>query len=138
MIGTVDETRPSPPEVPAVMPVPRPLRERCREFLGIAGQIRYIFPAMTYGGGAGFIFVVTDEQISVITTGSLSATRPRSVWGTYARGTRIGPVEIGSGASFEFAGAFFEVDDEYVAVINAADAEIFARDSLPRDPLPDL
>ncbi|WP_395107800.1 hypothetical protein [Actinomadura sp. SCN-SB] len=120
------------------MPVPRPLRDRCREFLGIEREIRYIFPAMTYGGGAGFIFVVTDEQIAVISTGSLGGARPRSVWGTYPRGTRIGPVETGSGASFEFAGAFFAVDDEYVPVINAADTEIFARDSLPRDPLPDL
>ncbi|MFB4314649.1 hypothetical protein [Actinomadura sp. 21ATH] len=120
------------------MPVPRPLRDRCREFLGIEGEIRYIFPAMTYGGGAGFVFVVTDEQIAVISTGSLSGSKPRSVWGSYPRGTRIGPVETGNGASFEFAGAFFEVDDEYVPVVNAADAEIFDRDSLPRDPLPDL
>ena len=58
--------------------------------------------------------------------------------GQLSRGTRIGPVESGAGASFEFAGAVFEVDDEYVAVVNAADAEIFDRDSLPKDPLPDL
>jgi hypothetical protein len=136
MIGTADDARSL--EVPTAMPVPRPMRDRCREFLGIEGEIRYIFPAMTYGGGAGFIFIVTDEQIAVISTGSLSGAKPRSVWGSYPRGTRIGPVETGTGASFEFAGAFFEVDDEYVPVLNAADAEIFARDSLPRDPLPDL
>ncbi|WP_030166446.1 hypothetical protein [Spirillospora albida] len=120
------------------MPVPRPLRERCREFLGIDGEIQYIFPAMAYGGGAGFVFVVTDDQISVISTGSLGRGTPKSVWGSYPRGTRIGPVEAGSGASFEFAGAVFEVDDEYVPVVNAADTEVFSRDSLPRDPLPDL
>ncbi|NDU75701.1 hypothetical protein GWI34_24190 [Actinomadura sp. DSM 109109] len=120
------------------MPVPRPLRERCREFLGIDGEIRYIFPAMTYGGGAGFIFVVTGDQIAVISTGSLSRSTPKSIWGSYPRGTRIGPVETGVGASFEFAGAVFEVDDEYVPVVNAADAEVFAPDILPRDPLPDL
>ncbi|MFC6881961.1 MULTISPECIES: hypothetical protein [Actinomadura] len=120
------------------MPVPRPLRDRCREFLGIDGEIRYIFPAMTYGGGAGFVFVVTDEQIAVISTGAIGRATPKSIWGSYPRGTRIGPVETGSGASFEFAGAAFEVDDEYAAVVNAADAEIFDRDSLPRDPLPDL
>ncbi|GAA3923911.1 hypothetical protein GCM10023085_01520 [Actinomadura viridis] len=120
------------------MPVPRPLRERCREFLGIEGEIRYIFPAMNHGGGSGFIFVVTDEQIAVIATGSLSGSKPRSVWGSYPRSTRIGPVRTGDGASFEFAGAFFELDDEYVPVLNAADTEIFDRDSLPRDPLPDL
>lgn len=117
------------------MPVPRPLRERCREFLGIDGEIRYIFPAMTFGGGASFIFVITDEQVAVIST---SRSTPKSIWGSYPRGTRIGPVDTGTGASFEFAGASFEVDDEYAPVVNAADAEIFARDSLPRDPLPDL
>ncbi|QFG20706.1 hypothetical protein [Actinomadura sp. WMMB 499] len=120
------------------MPVPGPLRQTCREFLGIDGEIRYIFPAQARGGGAGFIFVVTDDRISVITTGALSRTRPKSVWGSYPRGTRIGPVETGAGASFLFAGGQFELDDEYVAVVNAADAEIFDRDSLPRDPLPDL
>ncbi|TDE22904.1 hypothetical protein [Actinomadura sp. 6K520] len=120
------------------MPVTRPLRERCREFLGIDGEIRYIFPATSYGGGAGFIFVVTDDQIAVISTGAMSRSTPKTVWGSHPRGTRIGPVETGAGASFEFAGAVFEVDDEYVAVVNAADAEVFDRDSLPKDPLPDL
>ncbi|RSN43267.1 MULTISPECIES: hypothetical protein [Actinomadura] len=120
------------------MPVPGPLRKTCRDFLGIDGEIRYIFPAQSHGGGAGFIFVVTDDRISVITTGALSRTKPKSVWGGYPRGTRIGPVETGDGASFMFAGGQFEIDDEYIAVVNAADAEVFDRDSLPRDPLPDL
>jgi hypothetical protein len=120
------------------MPVPRPLRERCREFLGTDGQIRYIFPARSYGGGAGFIFVVTDDQVAVISTGPLGRSTPKSIWGAYPRGTRIGPVETGAGAPFEFGGAAFEVDDEYVPVVNAADSEVFARDTLPRDPLPDL
>ncbi|RFS82799.1 hypothetical protein D0T12_25560 [Actinomadura spongiicola] len=120
------------------MPLSRPLRERCREFLGIDGEIRYIFPALTYGGGVGFIFVITDDQISVISTGAMSRSTPKSVWGSYPRGTRIGPVETNVTPYFEFAGADFELEDEYVAVVNAADAEIFARDSLPRDPLPDL
>ncbi|MBW8482360.1 hypothetical protein [Actinomadura parmotrematis] len=120
------------------MPLPRPVRERCREFLAVDGQIRYIFPASARGGGAGFLFVVTDDRIAVLSTGSLGRSRPDGVWGSYPRGTRLGPVETGGGASFEFAGASFELDDEYVPVLNAADAEVFARDSLPRDPLPDL
>lgn len=120
------------------MPVPRPLRERCREFLGIDGEIRYIFPAASFGGGAGFLFVITDDQVAVISTGPVGGATPKTVWGSYPRGTRLGPLETGAGASFEFAGAVFEVDDEYIAVINAADAEIFDRDSLPKDPLPDL
>ncbi|GLZ12493.1 hypothetical protein Acsp04_27280 [Actinomadura sp. NBRC 104425] len=120
------------------MPVPRPVRDRCREFLGLDTDIRYIFPALTAGGGTGFLFVVTDDQITVISTGAVGRADPKSVWGSYPRGTRIGPVETGAGAVFEFANAWFEVDDEYVPVINAADAEVFDRDSLPRDPLPDL
>ncbi|GAA4242163.1 hypothetical protein GCM10022254_74010 [Actinomadura meridiana] len=120
------------------MPVPRPLRERCREFLGIDGEIRYVFLASSLGGGASFVFVVTDDRIAVVSTGPLNRATPKSVWGSYPRGTRIGPVEISAGASFEFAGARFELDDEYVSVVNAADAEVFSRDSFPHDPLPDL
>lgn len=120
------------------MPMPRPVRERCREFLGLDADIRYLFPAMSAGGGAHFFFVVTEDQVAVLSTGPLRRTEPKSVWGTYPRGTRIGPVETGAGAAFEFAGSRFEVDEEYVPVINAADAEVFDRDSLPRDPLPDL
>ncbi|WP_116026360.1 hypothetical protein [Thermomonospora umbrina] len=120
------------------MPVPRPLRERCRDFLDLTEEIRYIFPASQAGGGSHFVFVVTDSAVTVISTGALSRSRPKSVWGTYPRRTRLGPVDVGAGAFFDFGGLDFEVDDEYIAVINAADAEVFARDTLPRDPLPDL
>jgi hypothetical protein len=120
------------------MPVPSPIRERLHDFIGLSEEIRYVFPASSVGGGAHFFFVITESAISVVTTGALSRTRPRSVWGTYPRRTRIGPVETGAGAFFEFATVHFEVDDEYIAVINAADAEIFDQDLLPEDPLPDL
>ncbi|MEV5573105.1 hypothetical protein AB0L06_23940 [Spirillospora sp. NPDC052269] len=120
------------------MPLPGPLRRRCREFLGGEVEIRYAFPALSRGGGAGFLFVVTGERVTVLCTGSGGRTGPSGVWGSYPRERRIGPVETGAGACFEFAGAFFEVDDEYVPVINAADAEVFDPGILPRDPLPDL
>ncbi|WP_119731178.1 hypothetical protein [Thermomonospora amylolytica] len=120
------------------MPVPRQLRERCREFLGLTEEIRYIFPALLAGGGAHFVFVVTDGAITVVTTGIFSRTTPKAVWGTYPRRTRIGPVDTGAGAFFTFAGNDFELDDEYIPVVNAADAEIFARETLPEDPLPEL
>ncbi|GAA4239324.1 hypothetical protein GCM10022254_58970 [Actinomadura meridiana] len=83
------------------------------------------------------MFVVTDSQITVVTTGYFTRNKPKGVWGTYPRAARMGPVEIGSGATFEFKGTHFEVGDEYVAVINAADAEVSGKD-LPEDPLPDL
>lgn len=121
------------------MPVPRDLRALCREFLGTDEEIHYIFPASIAGGGpAHFLFAVTDSAVTVISTGGLSRSRPRAIWGSHPRGTRIGPVDTGAGAFFRFGGADFEVDDEYIAVINAADAEVFAPDTLPKDPLPDL
>ncbi|POM22933.1 hypothetical protein BTM25_51390 [Actinomadura rubteroloni] len=119
------------------MPVSRPARDRCREFLGVGDGIRYLFPAAARGGGAGYFFVVTDDQISVLTTGGIGREKPKSVWGTYPRESRIGPVRPGDGV-FEFDGSYFEIDDQYVPVVNAADAEAFEPDSLPRDPLPDL
>ena len=112
-----------------------------RDFLGLTEEIRYIFPAMglfTTTGTAQFLFVVTDSEITIVTTGYFGRNKPKGVWGTYPRGSRLGPVETGSGATFEFKGTHFEVPDEYVAVINAADAEVFSRDDLPVDPLPDL
>ncbi|HEX6467961.1 MAG TPA: hypothetical protein VF069_02620 [Streptosporangiaceae bacterium] len=121
------------------MPVPVAIRERCRAFLGLTGDILYLFPASFSGGGAHFVFVVTDDEVIVISTALFTRTRPKSIWGRYPRRIRIGPVEVtGIGAFFELEGTSFEVDDEYVPVINAADAEIFARDTLPQDPLPDL
>jgi hypothetical protein len=120
------------------VPMPRPVRKRCRDLLGLTEDIRYIFPATVAGGPGHFVFVVTDAAVTVLSTGALGRFRPEEVWGSYPRSTRIGPVDTGAGAFFEFAGLSFEVDDEYVAVVNAADAEVFAPETLPRDPLPGL
>ena len=68
----------------------------------------------------------------------LRSDRPVSVHATFPRQTRLGPVEFSAGAAIEFGGMVFKVDEEYVAVICAADAEVFAPDTLPPDPLPDL
>ena len=83
--------------------------------------------------------MISWSQVIVISTALLTRTKPKSIWGRYPRGIRLGPVETtGVGAFFDLGGVSFEVDDEYVAVINAADAEVFSRDTLPQDPLPDL
>jgi hypothetical protein len=118
--------------------VPAVVRERCRAFLGLADDILYIFPAAGPGGGANFIFIVTHRELIVVSTAMFTRTKPKSVWARYPRGVRIGPVDTGAGAFFELGGASYEVDDEYIPVINAADAEVFSPDTLPRDPLPDL
>jgi hypothetical protein len=121
------------------VPVPAVVRERCRAFLGLTDDILYIFPASLPGDGAHFVIIVAGSEVIVVATALFTRTKPKSVWGRYPRGVRIGPVDVtGAGAFFELGGTSFEVDDEYVAVINAADAEVFSRDSLPRDPLPDL
>lgn len=123
------------------MPVPTKVRRRVREFVGLSEEIRYLFPAVgvfTTTGTAQFFFVVTASRIVVVTTGYLSRNTPKGVWGSYPRGTRLGPVEVATGATFEFEGTHFEVDEEYVPLINAADAEEFDQQSLPEDPLPDL
>lgn len=123
------------------VPVPAVVRERCRAFLELTDDMRYIFPAsLAYpGGGVQFVFVVTDGEVIVVSTALFTRTKPKSVWGRYSRNVQIGPVEVtGAGAYFELGGATFEVDDEYVPVINAADAEVFSPDTLPQDPLPDL
>jgi hypothetical protein len=119
--------------------VPAVVRERCRAFLGLTDDIRYIFTASFPGGGAHFVIVVTDAEVIVVSTALFTRTKPKSVWGRYPRGVRIGPVDItGAGAYFDLGGTNFEVDDEFVPVINAADAEVFSPDTLPQDPLPDL
>jgi hypothetical protein len=115
------------------------VRERCRAFLGLTGDILYIFPASFPGGGAHFVFVVTDSELIIVSTAMFTRSKPKSVWARYPRGVRIGPVDVtGAGAFIDVGGATFEVEDEYIAVINAADAEVFSRDTLPQDPLPDL
>lgn len=122
------------------MPVTSAIRERCRALLRPGEDIRYVFPVLSAGpaGTAGFLIVVTDRSITVLATKMFSRIEPSGVWATYPRRTRLGPVELGAGPTIELGGMLFEVDDEYVAVVGAADAEAFSPGDLPRDPLPDL
>ncbi|MQA88232.1 MAG: hypothetical protein GEV03_27335 [Streptosporangiales bacterium] len=123
------------------MPVSSAVRERVRPFLLPDEEIRYVLPASMPSVAlmsAHFLVVVTDASIVVLSTGVLSRTNPRSVWGRYPRSTRMGPVDTSLTPSFSLGGTFFEVDEEYVSVINAADAELASPDTLPPDPLPDL
>lgn len=123
------------------MPVSSAVRQRVRTFLQPGEDIRYVFPAAWVNPSPfvpSFIFVVTDVSVTVLSTGALNRTRPKSVWGRYPRDTRIGPVEMAPGPVFTFGRTVFEVNEEYVPVVNAADAEISSPDLLPEDPLPDL
>ncbi|MDP9845148.1 hypothetical protein [Streptosporangium lutulentum] len=131
------------------MPVPAAVRARCRALLPPGEDLRYILPATSASSPetASFLIVITDRSICVLSTlptlSPLSATfsdqaLPASVHATHARRTRLGPVEFAAGAAIELGGMVFKIDEEYAAVIGAADAEVFAPETLPPDPLPHL
>ncbi len=125
------------------MPLSAAVRERCRAFLPDGEQLRYVFPATSLWTGraamiADFIVAVTDSQVTVLGCGWFRRNRPSSVWATYPRGFRLGPVELYGSLSptVTIGPLLLEVDEEYVPVIRAADAEI--TNLVPLDPLPDL
>lgn len=123
-----------------VMPVSAAIRERCRALLRPGEDIRYVFPAVSLGPPhtAPFLVVVTDRSITLFSTKMFTRNEPSGVWATYPRRTRLGPVEHRGSPTIELGGTVYEVDDEYIAVVAAADAEAFSPGDLPRDPLPDL
>ncbi|MGC5013971.1 hypothetical protein ACLQ2R_24685 [Streptosporangium sp. DT93] len=122
------------------MPVTAAVRARCRALLPPGEQIHYVLPALSVGapGMATFLIVVTDRTIRVLATRFFDRDAPVSVYATHARRTRLGPPEFSAGAAIELGGMVFEIEEEYAAVVCAADAEIFAPETLPPDPLPDL
>ncbi|NUO43012.1 MAG: hypothetical protein HOV82_13315 [Streptomyces sp.] len=120
------------------MPVGSAVRDRCRRLLEDQGEIRYVFPALSVGstGTGHFLVVVTDLSVAVLTTRTLRSDRPVAVHAAYPRHTRLGPIL--PGCIIELGSTAFEFDEEYAAVVSAADAEVFAPETLPPDPLPDL
>ncbi|MFI6477998.1 hypothetical protein ACIBH1_08710 [Nonomuraea sp. NPDC050663] len=122
------------------MPVSSTIRDRCRTFLSRDEEIRYVFPALSTGppGMTSFLVVVTSRFVRVLATRMLRADRPVSVYATYPRETRLGPLLYGPGPLIEVGPMTLEIDEEYAAVVCAADAEVFAPETLPPDPLPDL
>ncbi|MDQ1644707.1 MAG: hypothetical protein QOJ50_891 [Cryptosporangiaceae bacterium] len=118
------------------MPVPQAVREQLKALLGDGDPIRYIVPAVYAPVGPNVMIVVSDAAITVVTSGYFSRERPKSVVGRYPRSTRLGPVD-GMPPALRLRGQFYQVDDEYIAAVNAADAELDG-DALPDDPLPDL
>jgi hypothetical protein len=87
---------------------------------------------------ADFIVAVTDSRVTVLGCSWLRRNRPSSVWATYPRGFRLGPVELYGSLppTVTIGELLLEIDEEYVPVVRAADAEIM--DCVPLDPLPDL
>ncbi|ANN15568.1 hypothetical protein SD37_07790 [Amycolatopsis orientalis] len=121
------------------MPVSSGVRERIRGFLDPDDDIQYVFPADILGSTTPSVFfVVTRKTITVLTTGYWSRKTPKRVVATTLRGHRIGPVRTETTPWFKFCGVDYEIDDEYVSVVHAADAEIMRDAAKPEDPLPDL
>ncbi|GAA2880098.1 hypothetical protein GCM10010517_42610 [Streptosporangium fragile] len=122
------------------MPVAAAVRARCRALLPPGEELCYVLPALSVSapGMATFLIVVTDRSILVLSTKLFNRDAPTSVYATHSRRTRLGPVEFSTGVCIELGGMVFEIDEEYAAVISAADAEVFAPETLPCDPLPDL
>jgi hypothetical protein len=102
-----------------------------------------VFPATSIQLGrslavANFLVVVTDRHVLLLACGWSRWDEPSSVWARYPRSIRLGPVDTSPGPTIEIGDVVLEVDDEYVPVVNTADAEISPADFLPPDPLPDL
>ncbi|GII90282.1 hypothetical protein [Sinosporangium siamense] len=122
------------------MPVRRAIRERCRALMEPGEEIRYVFPATLSGapGPAHFLVVVGDRRILVLSTRYFDRDSPADVYQALPRKTRLGPVDFTPTPTIHIGATHFEVSEEYLAVVTAADAEVFAPDTLPLDPLPDL
>lgn len=118
------------------MPVSSAVRAAAHAFLAPGDAVRFVFPAQVVLGGSVLI-VVSDRAVTILSTGFWRRTKPKSVHARFPRAIRIGPVDTHLAPVFTVQGIRYEVDEEYVPVINAADAELSA-DALPPDPLPDL
>jgi hypothetical protein len=122
------------------MPLGSAVRQRVRVFLPDGALIRYLFPACVTTSALVVVHVlvaVTDTEIVVLYTGFWNRTKPKSVWLRYERDTRLGPVDTSVAAEFTLGEHVFEIDDQYISVVNAADIERGPA-ALPPDPLPDL
>lgn len=115
-------------------------RALVQEMLLPGERIDYLFPALIPLRPRGNVLVaVTPRSITVFATRGRGGGRPSSVLARYSRRTRIGPVDLHGIANFTLGGIVYEVDDEYVAVVNALDAErAGGEEALPPDPWPDL
>lgn len=125
------------------MPLSAAVRERCRTFLPDGDELHYVFPATSLSHGraemmADFIVAVTHSSVTVLSCKWFRRNRPSAVWAAYPRHTKLGPVELYGSLSptVTIGTLLLEIDDEYVSVVRAADAEI--TNLVPLDPFPDL
>jgi hypothetical protein len=125
------------------MPLSSAVRERCRAFLLPDEELRYLFPATSVSlgnlvGTAPFLVAISDTRVTVLSCGWLRRHEPTSVWVRYPRAIRLGPVDTSLAPTLTIGKLVLETDEEYLAVIRAADAELSKMGALPPDPLPQL
>jgi hypothetical protein len=119
------------------------VRKRCRAFLESGEELRYLFPATSVSlgnlvGTAPFLVAISGTRVTVLSCGWLRRHKPTSVWARYPRAIRLGPVDTSLAPTFTIGNLILETDEEYLAVVRAADAELSETDQLPPDPLPEL
>ncbi|MDQ1654760.1 MAG: hypothetical protein QOI35_3960 [Cryptosporangiaceae bacterium] len=117
------------------MPLSTEVRTAVKTLLEPGEELRYLFPA-SVPTSANLLVAVTDRAIVLINTGLWSRDQPKSVHARYRRDLRLGPVDVSLIPVVRIGGLLLEVDDEYVAVVHAADAELAGGAGLPPDPLP--
>jgi hypothetical protein len=118
------------------MPVSSEVHRALRALLGNAEEPRYVVPAVC---GPQVYVVVTDDAVVLVKGRWLREGHPQRVLRRFPRSVQLGPVErFGGVPSFKFDRLWFEIDDEYIAVVNAIDADRHHTAALPPDPLPGL
>ncbi|KAA2264704.1 hypothetical protein F0L68_06330 [Solihabitans fulvus] len=121
------------------MPMSSQYRERVRALLDPGEDLRYVFPAtIARSVFPNVVVVVTDRAVRVLSTRYLDRDAPKSVWATYPVNTPLELLDVGGVPGFVLGGIDYDVDEEYLAVISAANAERSLTDAMPADPLPDL
>lgn len=123
------------------MPVSATTRALCRDYLPPGEEIRYLFPATAvppFTGMFNVLVMITQTRVIVLACAWFSRERPGSVWARYPRAVELGPLEYSPGPVINLGNLALEIDEEYIPVVRAADAEITPGDHMPPDPLPDL
>lgn len=123
------------------MPVSSATRTLCRDYLPPGEEIRYLFPATAvppFSGMFNVLVMITETRVIVLACAWFSRERPGSVWARYPRAIELGPLEHSPGPVINVGNLALEIDEEYIPVVRAADAEISPEGFMPPDPLPDL
>lgn len=124
----------------SAVPLSSAVRQSCREFLQPGEEIDYAFPAISVGspGMISALIVVSATRVTVLACKLMRRNVPDSVWATFPRNIQLSPIESNLGPIIATGSYLWEIDEEYVSVVRAADAEITEGGFLPPDPLPDL